>query len=109
MTNDELNHRASPLIAHYRQLKGKSNDLNEQLDELRVEIAKIITADGNYKDDQGFATINEVDARPTFPNVEVERQALLWAASPDPATKLCGNTLLSFRTETPARKQLRIK
>jgi hypothetical protein len=57
MTDDELNHRASPLIARYRQLKRKSLDLKEQLDELESMIEGVIVSDGNYRDDQGYARI----------------------------------------------------
>lgn len=109
MTEDELTHNASPLIAKYRQLKAKADDLKEQMDGIREGIGGIVAEEGNYKDDVGCAEFRESKERVSYPSAAVEKCAQAWASSDDPILAQCGQLLLAERRTTPAKRTLYIK
>ena len=109
MTENELTHNASPLIARYRKIKAQSDDLQAQISELRESIAKIVEAEGDYQDDVGYAKFRSRKESPSYSSKAVEKLAQVWAKSDDPVLAQCGQLLLAERSVTPAKTYIAIK
>lgn len=109
MTENELTHRASPLVAKHREIKAKMDNLQSQLDEVRDTIGKIITEEGGYKDDLGYAEFRTRRGYPSYSSKAVEKYAQVWASSDDPTLAQCGQLLLAERSVTPDKISLYIK
>jgi hypothetical protein len=109
MTEDELTHNASPLIARYRKIKTEVDDRQTQLGELRESISRIILEEGDYQDDVGYAKFRSRKESPSYSSKAVEKLAQVWAKSDDPVLAQCGQLLLAERSVTPAKTYITIK
>lgn len=109
MVESELTHRASPLIARYRQLAAKATDIKEQMDEIRGIVAGIVDTDGEYKDETGFARFASRKESVKYNGANLDKLVNAWLASTDPIFAQCGKLLAQERSVTPGQRYITIK